>query len=145
MTPSELAALGDKLRTQDNACTAEPLFVVYEAERIYGLDPDYVSDQCWLRPSEQDGGEETDPDLIAQLDALRDAGEDSIIDGSEFTLTGYVDRDRFVTLCFTRDGAEDFIVRNKHRHKGALRIDVDSAYRNPELKAIRRHLMEQGQ
>ena len=143
MTPSELAALGDKLRTQDNACTAEPLFVVYEAERIYGLDLDYASDCCWLRPIEHDGGEETDPEVIAQLDALLDAGDDTIIDGAEYTRTGYVDRDRFVTLCFTRDGAEDFIARNKHRHRGALRIDVDSAYRNPELKAIRNHLMEQ--
>ena len=142
MTPEERATLRDRLLTQDNACTADPLFVVYETERIYGMILGCEDGYCWLRPSEADGGEETDPEVIAQLDALHDAGDETTIDG-EYTRTAYVDRDRFVTLCFTRAGAEDFIARNKHRHKGALRIDVDSAYRNPELKAIRRHLMEQ--
>ena len=136
MTTDELDALSTELRTQDNACTAEPMFVVYQIRRIYGLDPDYTEETAWTHSD----GEETDPEIIAALEALDDAGSPTIHDGTAYERVGYIDVDQFVTVCFTRKGAEAFIARMRHRLNNPS-IDVDTFYRNVEMIALRNHLM----
>ena len=136
MTSEQLAALREELRTQDNACTAEPMFVVYQIKRIYGLDPDYTEDTTWTHSE----GEETDPEIIAALEALDDAGSPTIHDGTAYERVGYIDIDKFVTVCMTRKGAEAFIARMKHR-LNKPHIDVDTFLRNEEMIALRNHLM----
>ena len=136
MTTEQLAALSTELRTQDNACTAEPMFVVYQIKRIYGLDPDYTEDTTWTHSE----GEETDPEIIAALEALDDAGSPTIHDGTAYERVGYIDIDQFVTVCLTRKGAEAFIARMKHR-LNKPHIDVDTFYRNDEMLALRNHLI----
>src|SRR5207342_1777997 len=37
-----LAEIGELIRTQDNRITSEPVFVVEQRTRIYGLDTDYT-------------------------------------------------------------------------------------------------------
>ena len=111
MTAEQLTALSTELRTQDNACTAEPMFVVYQIKRIYGLDPDYTEETTWTHSE----GEETDPEIIAALEALDDAGSPTIHDGTAYERVGYIDIDQFVTVCLTRKGAEAFIAQMKHR------------------------------
>ena len=138
MTDEQLAALREELRTQDNACTAEPMFVVYQIKRIFGLDPDYTEETTWTHSE----GEETDPTIIAELEALEDAGSPPIHDGTAYERVGYMDIDQFVTVCLTRKGAEEFIARMKHR-LNKPHIDVDSFYRNDEMIALRNHLMSQ--
>ena len=49
MTPSELSALREELRTQDNRFTADPLFVVFEEHRVYGVGPEYTDDFEWFQ------------------------------------------------------------------------------------------------
>ena len=136
MTAEQLTALSTELRTQDNACTAEPMFVVYQIKRIYGLDPDYTEETTWTHSE----GEETDPEIIAALEALDDAGSPTIHDGTAYERVGYIDIDQFVTVCLTRKGAEAFIARMKHR-LNKPHIDVDTFYRNAEMIALRNHLM----
>ena len=136
MTTDELDALREEIRTQDNACTAEPMFVVYQIKRIYGLDPDYTEDTTWTHSE----GEETDPEIIAALEALDDAGSPTIHDGTAYERVGYMDIDQFVTVCLTRKGAEAFIARMKHR-LNKPHIDVDTFFRNGEMIALRNHLM----
>ena len=136
MTTEQLEALREELRTQDNACTAEPMFVVYQVKRIYGLDPDYTEETTWTHAE----GEETDPDIIAALEALDDAGSPTVHDGTAYERVGYIDIDQFVTVCFTRKGAEEFIARMKHR-LNKPHIDVDTFHRNAEMIALRNHLM----
>ena len=136
MTSEQLAALREELRTQDNACTAEPMFVVYQIKRIYGLDPDYTEETTWTHSE----GEETDPEIIAALEALDDAGSPTIHDGTAYERVGYIDIDQFVTVCLTRKGAEAFIARMKHR-LNKPHIDVDTFYRNAEMIELRHHLM----
>ena len=136
MTSEQLAALREELRTQDNACTAEPMFVVYQIKRIYGLDPDYTEDTTWTHSE----GEETDPEIIAALEALDDAGSPTIHDGTAYERVGYIDIDQFVTVCLTRKGAEAFIAQMKHR-LNKPHIDVDTFLRNEEMLALRNHLM----
>ena len=42
----DLKKTSELLRTQNNRATAHPLFIVYEKERIYGVDPDFHDDAC---------------------------------------------------------------------------------------------------
>ena len=132
MTIEQLAALRTELRTQDNACTAEPMFVVYQIKRIYGIDPDYTEETTWTHSE----GEE------AALEALDDAGSPTIHDGTAYDRVGYIDIDQFVTVCLTQKGAEAFIARMKHR-LNKPHIDVDTFYRNEEMIALREHLMKE--
>lgn len=138
MTTEQLDALRTELRTQDNACTAEPMFVVYQVKRIYGLDLDYTEETTWTHAE----GEETDPDIIAALEALDDAGNLTVHDGTAYERVGYMDIDQFVTVCLTRKGAEEFIARMKHR-LNKPHIDVDTFLRNAEMIALRNHLMSE--
>ena len=82
----------------------------------------------------------TDPEIIAALEALDDAGSPTVHDGTAYERVGYIDIDQFVTVCFTRKGAEEFIARMKHR-LNKPHIDVDTFHRNAEMIALRNHLM----
>jgi hypothetical protein len=109
-----IETIAERLRTQDNLCTADPLWVVYQKKRIYGFDPDmcdnntcYV-DECGDECRAEDGGEET----------------------------GYMDTNVFVSAFFTSQAAKDFIERNRHNLHDPF-VDCDSGCRNPEWKEIR--------
>ena len=139
MTPSELAALGNKLRTQDNVCTHEPLFVVFQEERIYGVSPDYQTDGfTWV--GEDDSSIKADDDEAKVLDQLLADDRELSIGGVTFERVWYRIVPRFVTACFTRKGAEDYMARNGHNLTKPY-IYVESMYRNEEMIALRNHLM----
>lgn len=116
-----LRDLTQRMRTQDNRCTADPFFLVQECVRHYGYDP-----------------EGSDRTVFVDCD-----GEECAEDDVSATETGYVDRWEYVTGCFTEQGAKDYIAANRHRHKGELRIYADSLYRNREMIELRAHLLEQ--
>lgn len=141
MTPEQLAALREELRTQDNACTEHPLYVVYDKQRIYGLDSDHAEHYCWLYPDRGDGRSEvTDSELVARLNHLDSLGQEPEIAGVQYALMGYLDVDRFITACLTRKAAERYIVEYSHRlHKPF--VYVDTLYGNDEMIALRYHLM----
>ncbi len=44
----ELRQIGHQLRTQDNRCTANPIFLVRGKERIYGLDSSASDEIVWM-------------------------------------------------------------------------------------------------
>ena len=136
-----LAALREELRTQDNAITADPLFVVYDKQRIYGLDSDHAEHYCWLYPDRGDGRSEvTDSELVARLNHLDSLGQEPEIAGVQYALMGYLDVDRFITCCLTRKAAKLFIARNSHRLRKPF-VYVESLDRNDEMIALRNHLM----
>ena len=137
MTSAELDALSTELRTQDNACTAEPLFVVYDKQRIYGLDSDHAEHYCWLYPDRGDGQSEVaDSKMVTRLNHLESLGKDPKIGGVEYTRIGYVDVDRFITCCLTRKAATEFISSNSHRLRKPF-VYVESLDRNSEMIALR--------
>ena len=138
MTDEQLAALREELRTQDNAITAEPLFVVYQEQRIYGVCDDYTDDFEWV--DEDDHSCVADEDEAKRLDALHKDGRPTVLDGFEYLRIGYKTVPRFVTACFTRKGAEDYIACNGHNLTKPY-IYVESMYRNEEMIALRNHLM----
>ncbi len=129
-----LKAIGNAMLTQDNRCTAYPIFLVQQGWREYGYDPEYATPTVWIDTC--NNREEANKEEAKKLCDMVENGEN--IDG--WVLTGYVDRWEFVTACFTEKGAQDFIKINGH-NLGESRIYVDSLWRNEEMKLIRRHLI----
>lgn len=135
-----LANLAKQLNEQDNVCTSLPIYTVQEEVRIVGIDPDYTDSRLWIDDADseivnddnRDDGEPTN----AQLDAMWDNGDDT--DG--YTRTGYIDQWEMRESFLTMDAAKDYIAGNSHRHRGALRVYVESAHRNPEMRELRRLL-----
>lgn len=128
-----LAEMARELRTQNNAATVHPIYVVQSRHRIYGIDPTWGGDVVWLR---QDETIEADDDESRELSERQE--REGEVDG--WDLVGYVDTWVSVQPFFTRSGAESYIARNGHRMTDA-RVYVESAYRNPEWQAIRELLL----
>ena len=120
------------LLTQDNECTANPLFLVEQRHRVYGFDTAYSDDKvAWVDSEGEATGEERDA-LEAKYQETGDEPEG-------WHRTGYADEWRFVQPFFTRAAAERYIEENRHRLKDP-RVFVDSAYRNKEWQAVETHL-----
>lgn len=137
MTPTDIPAIQNRIRTQDNYCTRDPFYVVERRRRIYGLDPVYGGPVVWV-DRHDNWCEVTDPE---EIKALEDAAEDGQIPEG-YEETAYVDTWEFVTACFTERAAQDFIAANRHRHSEPLQMFVDTLYRNHEMLAVREHLMK---
>lgn len=120
----QLAAIAERLRTQDNRITQNPMFCVQEKKRDVGYDSSYCDNQCWWNP--------------ARLEVACDKKPAG--DGWEGPF-GYKDRWETVMVAFTEVGCQQYIERNGHNHRGELRIYAESFNRCPEMIAIREALM----
>lgn len=121
------------LKTQDNRCTANPIFVVQQRRRILGLDPNFVDTHVWICD-----GEEVSPEEAAKIDAEFERTHENP-EGCEYT--GYVDVWEFVTACFTEQGCKDYLAANGHNLKDP-RIYADSGFRNAEWQAVREYFLK---
>lgn len=122
-----MAEIGQQIRAQDNLGTADPMFIVQEKRRIYGMNHDYTDNFVWV----DEEGNEADAEQSAKLAGLTDG---------DWTKTGYIDIWEFVTACFTRKGCEAYIAANAH-NLNEPRIYVATAYRNREFIEVREWLM----
>ena len=125
--------LGELIRTQDNAMTNEPLFVVYERERIYTSDN--AEGHEWRN---DDWTEQADEATAERLD---EQFEDADKEPEGWHRCEYIERNRFVTACFSRVGAERYIAMNGH-NLTRPHIYVHGLYRNEEMIKVRKHLMD---
>lgn len=133
--PPWLVELAERLRTQDNACTAHPVFTVQQRKRIAGIDTQWTDNVMWIEDTNECG-----PERSAELEAEWErTGEEP----DECTRTGYVDEWEHVMTFFTNAAALDYIERNRHRLTDP-RIYVDSAYRNPEWQQVVKFMLECG-
>jgi len=124
-TEDQLKITAENLRTQDNRCTAEPMFCVQIKVRDTGYDIRYTDNECWWNP--------------ALLEVAYDQKPDG--DGWDGPF-GYKDRWETVMVAFTQAGCEEYLELNghndKHRaHNGEVRIYAESFRRCPEMLAIR--------
>lgn len=132
---SDMAAIGQLMRTQDNRITADPLFIVQERQRTYGIDTTHDPEIAWLYSDESI---EVDEDEAKRLESMY---EKNYKEPDGYRRVGYVEKWVYVTCCFTEAAADRFIAQNAHRHRGKLRTYVDSLYRNPEMIAVREYLL----
>lgn len=128
-----LNTLAYNLRRQDNAYTSYPIYEVQEAILIAGLDTAYTETIGWFHTDNFMADEAEAAELEAEFEKTGDEPPD-------WTRTGYDHRFQQVQSFLTLSAAEDYIKTNSHRHKGDLRVYVESAYRNTEWKELRRML-----
>lgn len=128
-------SLAHGLRTQDNAGTADPYVTVQEEVTDYGFEAEYGEDVDWFR----DDGEYTKatPAQAKRLERIYQATYE-VRDGwtRTFTRTRWEFREAFLTV----KAAREFIERQRHNH-GKLRVYIESACRNPEMRKLREQLL----
>lgn len=135
-----LRKIAARMRGQDNRITAEPIFVVQQRRRIYGLDPDYTDDVCWCR-SDDEFYEVTDPGELAEIEAeYAHTGLEPGNPWRKYIRTGYRDVWEWVQPFFSEIGAQAYIDANRHNLTDP-RIYVESAHRNDEWQAVRAALL----
>ncbi len=127
--PDELLQIGQRLRTQDNCCTASPIFQVRGRRRIYGFDFDHSEDFEWIDTTDDFGVIEPPED------------EDNPPDGVEKLY--YVVVEDVLATAFTKEGCEEHLRKNRHNYRryDEVFIYADSIWRCPEMLAIRNFLM----
>jgi hypothetical protein len=130
--PPQIAAIIERLHTQDNRITAHPLFAVRQKRVIYGLDEDYADQHRWV---DYDG--ECCAEDAARYEAMRKNGE-PLPHGAR--RLGLVEKWEFVTGCMTEQGCADYIACNGH-NLNQPEIYAYSGYRNAEFIALREWLM----
>lgn len=130
-----LAHIREQMKTQDNACTAHPIFVVFNKKRIYGMDPEFGDDNyAWIASDEfleADARQAQVCDRYERIFGQNPPGWDKRY---------YVEIDEFVTCAFTRKAAEAFIARKRHDYR-LLHIYVESLYRMQEMITVREAIL----
>lgn len=128
----DLAKVSERLRTQDNRCTCDPMFCVQILVRKSGFDSDYSDNLCWWNPGKME---------VAYDDEPEGEGWDGPY--------GYKDRWETKMVAYTEEGCQEYLALDGHNlkrqaHNGEVRIFVDSFHRCPEMIAIREMLMAKG-
>ena len=136
MTEEELIILANRLKTQDNRITANPLYCVQQKRRIYGIDLEYDPQILYQWAEDPDYSWETREE--AEQELLKD---DISLDDFEKYIqeVGYIDIWEFVTAHLTEKAAQLYIDQNKHNLKSP-RIFVSSQYRCHEFNNVIEHL-----
>lgn len=131
--PDTLAGIGEKLRTQDNRITSEPMFCVYQKREIVA-DAEYDHDRIvWV---DEDGFEANERQRM-RLELLHDNCREV---PAKWRRVAVKEIDEFVTGCFTEQGCKDYLACNGHNLRLPF-IYVKSGFRNAEYIALRNWLM----
>ena len=120
-----LSDIAHEINTQDNRCTADPLYCVFEKDRIYGVGSDYTDQWEWCNSDQQ-----------CHCDKSEWCGSKS----NECEKVGYIEIDRFVNAHFTERAAKEHIRINGHNLKNPY-VYATSLWRCEEMKHIREFLM----
>jgi hypothetical protein len=127
MSSADLATIGERLRTQDNRITENPMFCVQEQITKYGMDRRWSDDPVWIDCT-NDSPEEVPPPK----------------DGRETPFLFQIGKLQYwqtVMVAFTEVGCQEYLKLNGHNHRGETRIYVESFNRCPEMIAIREALI----
>lgn len=123
-----LAKIGALIKTQDNRCTADPMFCVQQRRRMVGFDANYAERFCWHNTEDcEDTIFDDDPNFKEP-------------EGKQWEKFGYVDEWETVMVAFTEDGCKEYLRQNGH-NLSHPRIDVESFRRCPEMIQIRKWLL----
>lgn len=109
--------------------TAHPMFCVEKRRLVTGIDTDYTDNIAWI----DEDGSIVDEGEAAPLEAAYDE-DGEVPDG--YTRTGFAEEWEHVDAYLTPQAAEARINGGKDG-----RVNVESAYRNSEMRAVREFLM----
>jgi hypothetical protein len=125
-----LNCLATELQEQDNAYTASPIYCIQEEVLVTGIDTEYCETIGWFS---SDGGGLADARKARALNRYYDRyGKEP----ADWVRTGYEYVWRYTGRSYLTKAAAAAFVGDSKKH----RVYVDSAYRNRELKEIRRLL-----
>ena len=109
--------------------TRDPIFVVEKRRIVAGFDLDYCERTAWFYDSQMVTGEEAK--------ALEAEYQLSDTVPTDYVRTGIVEEWQYYAAYITEEAANEFVAS-----KGEdFRVNVDSAYRNHEWKALRAFLL----
>lgn len=108
-TDEKLAAISERLRTQDNRCTANPMFIVQQ-QRSFGCEPGEGDTDVWL----DEDWEEVSEEMSAKLDELDGAFEWELEEDQAAMLKRHTKRGikhhwDFVMAAFTEEGCKEYL------------------------------------
>ena len=132
-----LPEISERLRTQDNRATADPMFCVQIKVRDCGYDATWVDNLCWRDDTlDEETRYDDDPGFVEPMDL-------------KWERTGYVDRWETVMVAFTERGAREYLELDGHNvraraFRGEVQIYAESFRRCPEMLAIRTALLAGG-
>jgi len=144
----------ERLKTQNNRATADPIFIVYDWERI-PTSSDY-SDKSMFCDSEgkiAENREELisflkDNDCCSEMpDGIEDKDDDDLIKWikengkDDVDKTYYIEKKVFINVFFTEKSADDFIAQNHYHYTKQVHTYVNCLWRNPEMQFIREMIM----
>lgn len=132
--PDFLYEIGERIRTQDNRITADPIFAVQKL--VKDIVPEGYEDSYEWCETESGDYCIADKRTAARLDLLHEDGRDT----GKWQKFFYRERWEFVTACFTEAGANEHIRLNGH-NIGKARVYAYSAFRNPEMIELRQWLI----
>lgn len=136
--PTSFNVIGENIRSQNNRCTADPIFCVFEKVPTPAAEGYNHTRIEWY---DSDHDRDATPLQAARLEALFDGGRCDDNDYKCWRRLAMHDVDTFVTACFTAKGCEDYLAQNGHNLRQPF-VYVTSAYRNDEYKAVREWLMQ---
>ena len=135
----DITEIANDLTAQDNRCTDQPIFIVQQKKRIYGLDPNYCEDIKQVEWRTEDFEYAADEAESAEMEeAFQETGD--VKDG--WMRVVFMDIWEFVTACFTEQGCKDYIAANGHNLKEP-RIYAEGSFRNEEWQTVRKFLLSQ--
>lgn len=129
---SRILEVGELIRTQDNRCTADPIFVVEQKRTYVGSEGYGESRLEWI----DEDGNTADEKVAAHLERNYKA---SFVEPKKWRRLFVFDVWEFVTACFTEQGCKDYLARDGHNLKEP-RIYAYGTYRNSEYQTIRNAL-----
>ncbi|MGQ5791558.1 hypothetical protein ACUNIY_03865 [Serratia sp. IR-2025] len=134
---SELSAIGELIRTQDNRITDQPFFAVMTKREIVASEDHDCDRICWVENQSGDYIEATETQR-RRLEAIYQAKYE-VRDGWDRYAMKEIDV--FVTGCFTEQGCKDYINKNGHNLNKPF-IYAFGSYRNDEYQTVRKFIMQ---
>ncbi|MGP2936088.1 hypothetical protein ACTVNX_24085 [Serratia nevei] len=134
---SELSAIGELIRTQDNRITDQPFFAVMTKREIVASEDHDCDRICWVENQSGNYVEATETQH-RRLEAIYQAKYE-VRDGWDRYAMKEIDV--FVTGCFTEQGCKDYINKNGHNLNKPFIYSFGS-YRNDEYQTVRKFIMQ---
>ena len=145
----------ERLNTQNNRATANPIFVVYDYEKVpscsdYTDTWEYIDEEGnYMGKSKEDlKGLIKDKTVEVPLtDTFEEMDANELLDyinesgGYEFRKFYYIKKKVFINVFFTEKSADDFIAQNDYHYTKEVHTYVNCLWRNPEMQFIREMIM----
>lgn len=134
---SELSAIGELIRTQDNRITDQPFFAVMTKREIISSEDHDCDRICWVENQSGNYVEATETQY-RRLEAIYQAKYEVREGWDRYAMK---EIDVFVTGCFTEQGCKDYINKNGHNLNKPF-IYAFGSYRNDEYQTVRKFIMQ---